>query len=66
MPLDGYPPEEFLRVLQVDLIGVWHCMWRMARRMTARGARRATGDQIRSNDRARNTASSRDPAPSLR
>ena len=26
LPLDEYPPEEFLRVLQVDLIGVWHCM----------------------------------------
>ncbi|MGY1636978.1 SDR family NAD(P)-dependent oxidoreductase [Geodermatophilus sp. SYSU D00742] len=26
LPLDRYPPEEFLRVLQVDLIGVWHCM----------------------------------------
>jgi NAD(P)-dependent dehydrogenase (short-subunit alcohol dehydrogenase family) len=26
VPLDEYPPEEFLRVLQVDLIGVWHCM----------------------------------------
>src|SRR3712207_7559856 len=26
LPLDQYPPEEFLRVLQVDLIGVWHCM----------------------------------------
>jgi NAD(P)-dependent dehydrogenase (short-subunit alcohol dehydrogenase family) len=26
LPLDEYPPDEFLRVLQVDLIGVWHCM----------------------------------------
>jgi NAD(P)-dependent dehydrogenase (short-subunit alcohol dehydrogenase family) len=26
VPLDEYPPEEFLRVLQVDLIGVWHCL----------------------------------------
>ncbi len=26
LPLDEYPPEEFLRVLQVDLIGVWHSM----------------------------------------
>jgi NAD(P)-dependent dehydrogenase (short-subunit alcohol dehydrogenase family) len=26
LPLDEYPPEEFLRVLQVDLVGVWHCM----------------------------------------
>ena len=24
--IDEYPPEEFLRVLQVDLVGVWHCM----------------------------------------
>jgi NAD(P)-dependent dehydrogenase (short-subunit alcohol dehydrogenase family) len=26
LPLDEYPPEEFLRVLQIDLLGVWHCM----------------------------------------
>ena len=26
LPLDDYPADEFLRVLQVDLIGVWHCM----------------------------------------
>jgi len=26
LPLDEYPPEEFYRVLQVDLIGVWHCL----------------------------------------
>ncbi|MCV2491949.1 SDR family oxidoreductase [Geodermatophilus sp. YIM 151500] len=26
VPLDEYPPDEFLRVLQVDLLGVWHCM----------------------------------------
>ena len=26
VPIDEYPPEEFLRVLQVDLIGVWHSM----------------------------------------
>jgi NAD(P)-dependent dehydrogenase (short-subunit alcohol dehydrogenase family) len=26
VPLDEYPPEEFLRVLQVDLVGVWHCL----------------------------------------
>ena len=26
LSLDQYPAEEFLRVLQVDLIGVWHCM----------------------------------------
>src|SRR5690348_15271268 len=26
LPLDAYPPEEFCRVLQVDLLGVWYCM----------------------------------------
>ena len=26
LPLDEYPADEFLRVLQVDLIGVWYCM----------------------------------------
>ncbi len=26
LPLDQYPPEDFRRVLQVDLFGVWHCM----------------------------------------
>src|SRR3954468_24224911 len=26
LPLDEYPPEEFHRVLQVDLVGVWHCL----------------------------------------
>ena len=26
LPLDDYPAGEFLRVLQVNLIGVWHCM----------------------------------------
>jgi NAD(P)-dependent dehydrogenase (short-subunit alcohol dehydrogenase family) len=26
LPLDEYPPEEFRRVLEVDLVGVWHCM----------------------------------------
>ena len=26
LPLDEYPPDEFRRVLQVDLFGVWHCM----------------------------------------
>jgi NAD(P)-dependent dehydrogenase (short-subunit alcohol dehydrogenase family) len=25
-PMDEYPPEEFQRVLRVDLVGVWHCM----------------------------------------
>jgi NAD(P)-dependent dehydrogenase (short-subunit alcohol dehydrogenase family) len=26
LPLDEYPPAVFYLVLQVDLIGVWHCM----------------------------------------
>jgi len=26
VPLDEYPAEEFLRVIQVDLVGVWHCL----------------------------------------
>jgi NAD(P)-dependent dehydrogenase (short-subunit alcohol dehydrogenase family) len=26
VPLDEYPPAEFQRVLQVDLVGVWHCL----------------------------------------
>jgi NAD(P)-dependent dehydrogenase (short-subunit alcohol dehydrogenase family) len=26
LPLDEYPAEDFLRVIQVDLIGVWHCL----------------------------------------
>ncbi|HEY2298358.1 MAG TPA: SDR family NAD(P)-dependent oxidoreductase [Jatrophihabitans sp.] len=26
LPIDEYPPEEFHRVLQVDLVGVWHSM----------------------------------------
>lgn len=26
LPLDRYPEEEFLRVLQVDLVGVWRCL----------------------------------------
>ena len=26
LPPDGYPPEECLRVLQVDLISDWHCL----------------------------------------
>src|SRR4051812_36569582 len=26
LPLDEYPPDEFYRVVQVDLIGVWHCL----------------------------------------
>jgi NAD(P)-dependent dehydrogenase (short-subunit alcohol dehydrogenase family) len=26
LPIDEYPPEEFLRVLHVDLVGVFHCL----------------------------------------
>jgi len=26
LPVDEYPPEDFQRVLQVDLVGVWHCL----------------------------------------
>lgn len=26
LPLDRYPEDEFLRVLQVDLVGVWRCL----------------------------------------
>jgi len=26
LPLDEYPAEDFLHVLQVDLLGVWHCL----------------------------------------
>jgi NAD(P)-dependent dehydrogenase (short-subunit alcohol dehydrogenase family) len=26
LPLDTYPAEDFLQVLQVDLVGVWHCL----------------------------------------
>jgi NAD(P)-dependent dehydrogenase (short-subunit alcohol dehydrogenase family) len=40
LPLDEYPPEEFQRVLQVDLVGVWHCLRAEVRQMRrqARGA----------------------------
>ncbi|MGY1693690.1 MULTISPECIES: SDR family NAD(P)-dependent oxidoreductase [unclassified Geodermatophilus] len=37
LPLDEYPPEEFLRVLQVDLVGVWHCMRAEIARMRRQG-----------------------------
>ncbi|MGY1672677.1 SDR family NAD(P)-dependent oxidoreductase [Geodermatophilus sp. SYSU D00710] len=37
VPLDEYPPEEFLRVLQVDLVGVWHCMRAEIAHMRRRG-----------------------------
>jgi NAD(P)-dependent dehydrogenase (short-subunit alcohol dehydrogenase family) len=38
LPLDQYPPEEFLRVLHVDLIGVWHCMRAEIAQMRRQGA----------------------------
>lgn len=38
LPLDEYPPEEFLRVLQVDLLGVWHCMRAEIRQMRRQGS----------------------------
>lgn len=38
LPLDEYPPEEFLRVLQVDLLGVWHCMRAEIRQMRQQGS----------------------------
>jgi NAD(P)-dependent dehydrogenase (short-subunit alcohol dehydrogenase family) len=38
VPLDEYPPEDFLRVLQVDLIGVWHCMRAEIRQMRSQGS----------------------------
>ncbi|MGY1666237.1 SDR family NAD(P)-dependent oxidoreductase [Geodermatophilus sp. SYSU D00696] len=37
VPLDEYPPEEFLRVLQVDLVGVRHCMRAEIAHMRRRG-----------------------------
>ena len=38
LPLDQYRPEDFLRVLQVDLFGVWHCMRAEIRQMRAQGS----------------------------
>jgi len=38
LPLDEYPPEEFYRVLQVDLIGVWHCLRAQIAVMRRQGA----------------------------
>jgi NAD(P)-dependent dehydrogenase (short-subunit alcohol dehydrogenase family) len=38
LPLDEYPAEEFLRVLQVDLIGVWHCMRAQIAQMRRQGS----------------------------
>lgn len=38
LPLDEYPVDEFLRVMQVDLIGVWHCMRAEIAQMRRQGA----------------------------
>jgi NAD(P)-dependent dehydrogenase (short-subunit alcohol dehydrogenase family) len=38
LPLDEYPAEEFLRVLQVDLIGVWHSMRAETAQMRRQGS----------------------------
>ena len=38
VPLDEYEEEDFLRVLQVDLAGVWRCMRAEIRHMRAQGS----------------------------
>jgi len=38
IPLDEYSEEDFLRVLQVDLAGVWRCMRAEIRQMRSQGA----------------------------
>jgi NAD(P)-dependent dehydrogenase (short-subunit alcohol dehydrogenase family) len=38
VPLDEYSEEDFLRVLQVDLVGVWRCMRAEIRQMRAQRA----------------------------
>ena len=38
LPIDEYPPEEFHRVLQVDLVGVWHSMRVEIAQMRAQGS----------------------------
>ena len=38
MPLDEYSEDDFLRVLQVDLVGVWRCMRAEIRHMRAQRA----------------------------
>ena len=38
VPLDEYEEEDFLRVLQVDLVGVWRCMRAEIRCMRSRPA----------------------------
>ena len=37
VPLDDYSEEDFMRILQVDLAGVWRCMRAEIRYMRARG-----------------------------
>jgi NAD(P)-dependent dehydrogenase (short-subunit alcohol dehydrogenase family) len=37
LPLDEYSEEDFMRILQVDLVGVWRCMRAEIRYMRARG-----------------------------
>ena len=37
VPLDEYSEEDFMRILQVDLAGVWRCMRAEIRYMRARG-----------------------------
>ena len=38
VPLDAYEEADFLRVLQVDLVGVWRCMRAEIRHMRVQGA----------------------------
>src|SRR5213079_1424818 len=38
LPLDEYSEEDFLRVLQVDLAGVWRCMRAEIRQMRSQGS----------------------------
>jgi NAD(P)-dependent dehydrogenase (short-subunit alcohol dehydrogenase family) len=38
VPLDRYEEEDFLRILQVDLAGVWRCMRAEIRQMRSQGA----------------------------
>jgi NAD(P)-dependent dehydrogenase (short-subunit alcohol dehydrogenase family) len=38
LPLDEYSEEDFMRILQVDLVGVWRCMRAEIRHMRTRGA----------------------------
>ena len=38
VPLDEYSEEDFMRILQVDLVGVWRCMRAEIRHMRAQGS----------------------------